>query len=120
MPLRPGRGIARVDAPDGEVDVPQESGARRSVPAGRAVIKGPNDRARSNDSGASTAPEVRNAPKELTATPHEMTTNVMEPRASSCVVIVRSTGLLIFRQHWCANLDVIEQGWFTGLAPCAI
>ena len=89
------------------------------APAGGAV-KGPNDSARSNDSGTRTAPEVRDTPKKLTATPHEMTTHVMEPGASSCAVMVRSTGFLIFRQQGRAHLNVIEQSHFAGLAPRAI
>src|SRR3984893_1952580 len=91
----------------------------RSATAGGAV-KGPNDSARSNDPGTRTAPEVRDTPKKLTATPHEMTTNVMEPGASSCAVMVRSTGFLIFRQQGRAHLNVIEQSRFAGLAPRAI
>jgi hypothetical protein len=63
---------------------------------------------------------VRDTPKQLTATPHEMTTNVMEPGASSCAVTVRSTGFLIFRQQGRAHLNVIEQSRFAGLAPRAI
>ena len=89
------------------------------APAGGAV-KGPDDSARSNDSGTRTAPEVRDTPKKLTPTPHEMTTNVMQPGASSCAVTVRSAGLLIFRQQGRAHLNVIEQSRFAGLAPRAI
>lgn len=96
-----------------------ECGTRRRAPAHRAV-KGPNDSARSNDSRASAAPEVWDPPKKLIATPHEMTTNVMEPGASPRAVMGRSTGSLIFRQKWRAHLNVIEQGWFAGLAPRAI
>ena len=77
------------------------------------AVQVPCHRSRANDTGAAASPKMRDSPEKLTATPHQVSTDVMKPwgsplGAQACTAIRPISGY-----QWREYLHVIQERDFS-------
>jgi hypothetical protein len=83
-------------------------------------VHGPCHGSRANDTGAAASSKMRNAPKELTATPYEVSPHVMKPPRPPLGAGACGVGRRIFRYQWREYFHMGQERHFPRPRSCPI